>query len=122
MKNITINFKKVFEKVGRDGGSIELCNYIENVFAEMQENANIDNTSISQQLDYANMCGSYTCNTNTTVNSLSSIYYDVCDFIKEYEKEYEENLSSLYFENIEAFEIYLLYDLYFKYIQEYDAD
>lgn len=122
MKKISINFREVFTEVGRNGGSIALCEYIENVFSDMQENANIDNTSISQQLDYSNCCGSYTCNTNVTVNNLSHIYYDICDFIREYENEYGENLSSLYFENIEAFEIYLLYDLYFKYIQEYDAE
>ena len=110
-----------FEEIRMNGNvSFDLYDYIEEMFAEMQENANIDNTSIMEQLEYANRTGSYSCNAYESLERLSKLYDEVADFISEYENETGVNLASLYFESIESFEIYFLYDLYNKYIEEYD--
>lgn len=114
---IKINFEEV--RMTR-GVSFDLYDYIEEVFSEMQENANIDNTSIIEQLEYANRTGSYSCNAYESLERLSRLYDEVADFIASYEGETGVNLASLYFESIESFEIYFLYDLYNKYIEEYD--
>lgn len=115
--SIKINFEEVRMK---RGVSFDLYDYIEEVFSEMQENANIDNTSIIEQLEYANRTGSYSCNAYETQERLNNLYDEVADFIASYEGETGVNLASLYFESIESFEIYFLYDLYNKYIEEYD--
>ena len=110
-----------FEEIRMNGNvSFDLYDYIEEMFAEMQENANIDNTSIIEQLEYANRTGSYSCNAYESLERLNNLYDEVADFISEYENETGVNLASLYFESIESFEIYFLYDLYSKYIEEYD--
>ena len=119
-KGIKINFEKVRRNMGKDARSYEMYCYVHDLFEEMQNIANLDGGSILDQLDYSTNCGSYSCNTLTTANRLGKIYFSICDFIEEYEEMYGENLSKLYFTNIEAFEIYLLYGLYYKYIQEYD--
>ena len=116
MNEVRINFEKVREDIE----SYDLYCYVRDIFENMQDIANLDGGSIKEQLDYANKCGSYSCNTLVTVDRLSKIYFSICEFIEEYEENYGENLSKLYFENIEAFEIYLLYELYYKYISEYD--
>lgn len=110
-----------FEEIRMNGNvSFDLYDYIEEVFSEMQENANIDKTSIIEQLEYANRTGSYSCNAYATQERLNNLYDEVADFIASYEGETGVNLASLYFESIESFEIYFLYDLYNKYIEEYD--
>ena len=112
-----------FEEIRMNGNvSFDLYDYIEEMFAEMQENANIDNTSIMEQLNYANQCGSYSCNAYETQERLSKLYDEVADFIASYEGETGVNLASLYFESIESFEIYFLYDLYYKFIEDYDNE
>ena len=112
-----------FEEIRMNGNvSFDLYNYIEELFSEMQENANIDNTSIIEQLEYANRTGSYSCNAYITQERLSKLYDEVADFISEYENETGINLASLYFESIESFEIYFLYDLYYKFIEDYDNE
>ncbi len=117
--SIKINFEEV--RMTR-GVSFDLYDYIEEVFSEMQENANIDNTSIMEQLNYANQCGSYSCNAYETQERLNNLYDEVADFISEYENETGVNLARLYFESIESFEIYFLYDLYYKFIEDYDNE
>lgn len=109
-----------FEDLRKEIENYELYCYIYDIFHDMQDIANLDGGSIKEQLDYANRCGSYSCNTLVTVDRLNKIYFSICEFIEEYEENYGENLSKLYFSNIEAFEIYLLYDLYYKYISDYD--
>ena len=109
-----------FDEVRKEVENYDLYCYIRDIFEDMQDTANLDGGSILDQLDYANNCGSYSCNTLVTVDRLNKIYFSICDFIEEYEEEYGENISKLYFESIESFEIYLLYDLYYKYIFEYD--
>lgn len=109
-----------FEELRREIENYDLYCYVCDIFEDMQDIANLDGGSIKEQLEYANRCGSYSCNTLVTVDRLNKIYFSICEFIKEYEENYGENLSKLYFENIEAFEIYLLYELYYRYISEYD--
>ena len=112
-----------FEEIRMNGNvSFDLYDYIEEMFAEMQENANIDNTSIIEQLEYANRTGSYSCNAYESLERLNNLYDEVADFISDYENETGVNLASLYFESIESFEIYFLFELYYKYIQDYDVD
>lgn len=115
---IKINFEEI--RMNK-GVSFDLYDYIEELFSEMQENANIDKTSIIEQLEYANQCGSYSCNAYESLERLNNLYDEVVDFISEYENETGINLANLYFESIESFEIYFLYDLYNKYIEEYDG-
>ena len=117
--SIKINFEEVRNNARV---SFDLYDYIEEMFAEMQENANIDKTSIIEQLEYANRTGSYSCNAYETQERLNNLYDEVADFISEYEGETGVNLSSLYFESIESFEIYFLYDLYYKFIEDYDNE
>lgn len=109
-----------FEELRREIENYDLYCYVCDIFEDMQDIANLDGGSIKEQLEYANRCGSYSCNTLVTVDRLNKIYFSICEFIKKYEENYGENLSKLYFENIEAFEIYLLYELYYRYISEYD--
>lgn len=116
---IKINFEEI--RMNKEV-SFDLYDYIEEVFSEMQENANIDNISIIEQLEYANRTGSYSCNAYETQERLNNLYYEVADFISEYENETGINLASLYFESIESFEIYFLYDLYYKFIVDYDNE
>ena len=116
MNEVKINFEEVRKEIE----NYDLYCYVRDIFEDMQDIANLDGGSIKEQLDYANRCGSYSCNTLVTVDRLNKIYFSICEFIKEYEENYGENLSKLYFENIEAFEIYLLYELYYRYISEYD--
>lgn len=109
-----------FEELRKGIESYDLYCYVRDIFEDMQDISNLDGGSILEQLDYANRCGSYSCNTLVTVDRLNKIYFSICEFIEEYEENYGENLSNLYFKNIEAFEIYLLYELYYRYISEYD--
>lgn len=112
-----------FEEIRMNGNvSFDLYDYIEEVFSEMQENANIEKTSIIEQLEYANRTGSYSCNAYTTQERFNNLYDEVADFIASYEGETGVNLSSLYFKSIESFEIYFLYDLYYKFIEDYDNE
>lgn len=118
MKNNEVKID--FEKLRMEIGSYDLYCYVRDIFEDMQDISNLDGGSILEQLDYANRCGSYSCNTLVTVGRFNKIYFSICEFIEEYEENYGENLSNLYFKNIEAFEIYLLYELYYRYISEYD--
>ena len=121
-KGIKIDFEAVKNEIYNEGANYEMYCYIRDIFEGMQDIANLDGNSILGQLEYANNCGSYSCNALITIDRLNKIYFSICEFIEEYEEMYGENLSNLYFKNIEAFEIYLLYDLYYKYIQEYDIE
>ncbi len=121
-KGISIDFEAIRDEIYNEGAKYEFYCYIHDIFSDMQDIANLDGNSILEQLDYSNNCGSYSCNALVTVDRLNKIYFDICNFIKEYEENYGKNLSKLYFENIEAFEIYLLYEIYYKYIQEYDEE
>ena len=116
---IKINFEEI--RMNK-GVSFDLYDYIEEVFSEMQENANIDKTSIIEQLEYANRTGSYSCNAYESLERLNNLYDEVADFIASYEGETGVNLASLYFESIESFEIYFIYDLYYKFIEDYDNE
>ena len=120
VNEVRIDFEEIRNKIYKEGAKYELYCYIYDIFNDLQDTANLDGTSILNQLNYFNNCGSYSCNTLVTVDRLNKIYFSICEFIKEYEENYGENLSKLYFENIEAFEIYLLYELYYRYISEYD--
>jgi hypothetical protein len=120
-KEVKIDFEELRDCIMLDARSYELYCYVHDVFQDLQDIANLDGTSILEQLEYANKVGSYSCDTSKTVNKLKEIYFPICDFITDYKREIGEDLSKLYFENIKVFEIYLLYDLYFKYIQEYDS-
>lgn len=120
MNEVKINFEEVRRNMGKDGRSYELYCYTCDIFSDLQDIANLDGNSIKEQLDYVNRCGSYSCDTFKTMSYLSNIYYSVKEFIEEYKEDTGEDLSSLYFSNIEAFELYLLYNLYYRYIQEYD--
>ena len=118
-----MSIKINFEEIRMNGNvSFDLYDYIEELFFEMQENANIDNTSIIEQLEYANRTGSYSCNAYESLERLNNLYDEVADFIASYEVETGVNLASLYFESIESFEIYFLYDLYYKFIKDYDNE
>ena len=119
-KGIKINFEEIRKEIVNDEENYELFCYVCDVFSEMQDIANLDGGSVLEQLEYVDNCGSFSCNTAKTVDMLSKIYFSICEFIEEYEKENDFNLSRLYFTNIKAFELYLLYDLYYKYIQKYD--
>lgn len=120
MNEVKINFDEIRDRIYKEGAEYELYCYIYDVFFDLQDISNLDNTSILEQLEYINNCGSYSCDTVKTVDRLHKIYFSICEFIKEYNENTREDLSSLYFTNIEVFESYLLYDLYYKYIQEYD--
>lgn len=120
MNEVRIDFDEIREKIYNEGAKYELYCYIYDIFHDLQDIANLDGNSILEQLDYSNECGSYSCDTLKTVDRLNKIYFDICSFIKNYEENTGEDLSKLYFENIEAFEIYLLYELYYRYISEYD--
>ena len=108
-----------FDEVRKEVENYDLYCYVCDIFEDMQDIANLDGGSIKEQLDYANRCGSYSCNTLVTVDRLNKIYFSICEFIKEYEENYGENLSKLYFENIEAFEICIVYYLYEKFMNKY---
>ena len=120
MNEVRINFDEIRNRIYEEGAKYELYCYIYDIFHDLQDISNLDGNSIIEQLEYSNKCGSYSCDTLKTVDRLHKIYFSICDFIEEYKENTGEDLSSLYFTNIEVFELYLLYDLYYKYIQEYD--
>ena len=96
--------------------------YVKNIFEDLQEKANNQEISILDVLNDINYEGSYRYNIYLTLEELSNIYESLGDFVLTNKAETGQDLSYLFFENIEVLEIYLLYDIYYKYIIDYDND
>ena len=85
-----------------------------NYFNELTEEMEVQElASIEEAIQYYDKIGSYTCNTLTSEENLKEVREDI---LKLYEKDSNNILNfSKYFENIEMFEIYVLYVLLFEF-------
>ena len=88
-------------------------------FAELEEEKNVsDYKTVEDVIDYYNQCGSFTFNTHQSEENL--IYREDIALLKE---EYPDLLDlNLYFKNVEAFEISILYLLYYNFYPEEDNE
>ena len=121
-KEININFEEIRKAMINNNEEYNFYNYTREIFEDLQEKANNQETTILEQLDNINNEGSYRYNIYRTLEKLSNIYESLGDFILTNKTETRQDLSYLFFENIEVLEIYLLYDIYYKYIIDYDND
>ena len=112
-------FKRNMEEANFSNEFIQLAL---NYFSELQEEMEVQEMkTIEEVIDYFARIGSYTCNTLQSENNLKEVREDLYLL---YTKDYNNILDfNLYFENIEDFEISVLYVLYFEfYPQEEEED
>lgn len=121
-KEIEINFEEIRKEMVNNNEEYDFYLYVKNIFEDLQEKANNQETTILKQLDNINYEGSYRYNIYLILEELSNIYESLGEFILTNKAETGQDLSYLFFENIEVLEIYLLYDIYYKYIIDYDND
>ena len=121
-KELNIDFEELRTTMVNKNEEYDFYLYVKNIFEDLQEKANNQETTILEQLDNINNEGSYRYNIYLTLEELSNIYESLGDFILTNKAETGQDLSYLFFENIEVLEIYLLYDIYYKYIIDYDND
>lgn len=121
-REIEINFEEIRKEMINNNEEYDFYLYVKNIFKDLQEKANNQEISILDVLNDINYEGSYRYNIYLTLEELSNIYESLGDFILTNKAETGQDLSYLFFENIEVLEIYLLYDIYYKYIIDYDND
>ena len=121
-KEIEINFEEIRKEMVNNNEEYDFYVYVKEMFEDLQEKANNQEISILKVLDNINNEGSYRYNIYRTLEKLSNIYESLGDFILTNKSETGQDLSYLFFENIEVLEIYLLYDIYYKYIVDYDIE
>lgn len=121
-REIEINFEEIRKEMVNNNEEYDFYLYVKNIFEDLQEKANNQEISILDVLNDINYEGSYRYNIYLTLEELSNIYESLGDFILTNRSETGQDLSYLFFENIEILEIYLLYDIYYKYIIDYDND
>ena len=121
-KEINIDFEELRTTMVNNNEEYDFYLYVKNIFEDLQEKANNQEISILDVLNDINYEGSYRYNIYLTLEELSNIYESLGDFIITNKAETGQDLSYLFFENIEVLEIYLLYDIYYKYIIDYDND
>lgn len=121
-REIEINFEEIRKEMVNNNEEYDFYLYVKNIFKDLQEKANNQEISILDVLNDINYEGSYRYNIYLTLEELSNIYESLGDFILTNKAETGQDLSYLFFENIEVLEIYLLYDIYYKYIIDYDND
>ncbi len=121
-REIEINFEEIRKEMVNNNEEYDFYLYVKNIFEDLQEKANNQKISILDVLNDINYEGSYRYNIYLTLEELSNIYESLGDFILTNKAETGQDLSYLFFENIEILEIYLLYDIYYKYIIDYDND
>lgn len=121
-KEINIDFEELRTTMVNNNEEYDFYLYVKNIFEDLQEKANNQEISILDILNDINYERSYRYNIYLTLETLSNIYESLGDFILTNKAETGQDLSYLFFENIEVLEIYLLYDIYYKYIIDYDND
>ena len=121
-REIEINFEEIRKEMINNNEEYDFYLYVKNIFEDLQEKANNQEISILDVLNDINYERSYRYNIYLTLETLSNIYESLGDFILTNKAETGQDLSYLFFENIEVLEIYLLYDIYYKYIIDYDND
>lgn len=121
-REIEINFEEIRKEMVNNNEEYDFYVYVKEIFEDLQEKANNQEISILDVLNDINYEGSYRYNIYLTLGELSNIYESLGDFILTNKAETGQDLSYLFFENIEVLEIYLLYDIYYKYIIDYDND
>ena len=121
-REIEINFEEIRKEMINNNEEYDFYLYVKNIFKDLQEKANNQEISILDVLNDINYEGSYRYNIYLTLEELSNIYESLGYFILTNKAETGQDLSYLFFENIEVLEIYLLYDIYYKYIIDYDND
>ena len=121
-KELNIDFEELRTTMVNNNEEYDFYLYVKNIFEDLQEKANNQEISILDVLNDINYEGSYRYNIYLTLEELSNIYESLGDFVLTNKAETGQDLSYLFFENIEVLEIYLLYDIYYKYIIDYDND
>lgn len=121
-KEININFEEIRKAMINNNEEYDFYVYVEEMFEDLQDTANNQEISILEVIDNINNESSYRYNIYLTLEKLNTFYDTLREFIANNKDNTGEDLSSLYFTNVEAFEIYLLYDIYYKYIIDYDND
>ena len=121
-KEININFEEIRKAMINNNEEYDFYVYVEEMFEDLQDTANNQEISILEVIDNINNEGSYRYNIYLTLEKLNTFYDTLREFIANNKDNTGEDLSSLYFTNVEAFEIYLLYDIYYKYIVDYDIN
>ena len=112
MKNKKIEiFKKNLEG---HGFSTEFIKKALEYFTELNEEMEVQELiNIEEVLDYYAKIGSFTCNTSNSEENLKEVRSDI---LKLFNCDTNNILKSLkYFENIEEFEIQILYCLYYEF-------
>ena len=112
MKNQKMEiFKNNLEEQGFSSGFVKKS--IE-YFNELHEEMELQEmTTIEEVIGYYAIIGSYTCDSLQTEENLKNYRHDIYLLSEE---DYNNILSlNIYFENIEKFEIQLLYLLYYEY-------
>ena len=117
-KELNIDFEELRTTMVNNNEEYDFYLYVKNIFEDLQEKANNQEISILDVLNDINYEGSYRYNIYLTLEELSNIYESLGDFVLTNKAETGQDLSYLFFENIEVLEIYLLYDIYYKYIIE----
>ena len=94
-----------------------------NYFNELEEEkeSNDSYSKVEEVIDDYNRCGSFTYNTIQSELNLKDFRRDIT-ILKEYYSDILDLDLDLYFRNIEAFEISILYLLYYNFFPEEDDE
>ena len=112
MKNEKMEiFKNTLEG---QGFSTEFIKKALNYFNELEEEIEVQEMStVEDVIQYFDRCGSYTCNTSNTEENLKNFRKDI---LKLFNCDTNNILNfNTYFENIEEFEIQILYTLFYEF-------
>ena len=115
------NNMEIFENnLERYGFGDEFITKAIEYFKELEEERDVQEMySIEEALDYYNQCGSYTFNRYQSEDNLKELREDIA-LLKD---EYPDLLDlDLYFTDVEAFEISILYLLYYNFYPQEDQE
>ena len=111
MKNEKMEiFKKNLES---QDFSTEFIQLALNYFNELEEEMEVQELNIEEVIQYYNKIGSFTCNTSQSEENLINFRKDIAK-LSDFDTNKILNLAK-FFENIEGFELQILYCLYYEF-------
>ena len=116
MKKMEIFQKNLEEASFTTDFIIQALHYFNELKEELEVN---DYNNLEEVLNYYNRCGSFTCNALQSELNLRYFRKDIYILKEDYPDLLDINL---YFKNIEAFELQILYVLYYNFYPEEDDE
>ena len=110
---------EISQQMQQAGYSSNFIFYVTTHFQLLFDNAYIESTTASKQLEYYSAVNTLTYNAEQSKSDLLEHYNDINIFLKNNEQ--YKQYCYLFFENVEKFELIIINKLFIDYAKKYDA-